>query len=39
MRYAAFLRMAKSGFFCDGTPVGVRSVAGCIAFSVPLASV
>ncbi len=39
MRYAAFLHPAKSGFFCDGTPVGVRWVAGCVAFGVPLACV
>ncbi len=36
MRYAAFRHPAESGFFCDGTPVGVRLVAGCVAFSVPL---
>ena len=39
MRYASFRRMVKNGFFRNGMPVGVRLVAGCVAFSVPLHSV
>ena len=39
MRYAAIRRIAKSCFFRNGMPVGVRLVAGCVAFSVPLHSV
>lgn len=36
MLYAAFRHPVESGFFRDGMPVGVRSVADRVAFSVPL---
>ncbi len=39
MRYTAFRRMAKGVFFRNGMPVGVRSVAGRVAFGIPLACV
>ncbi len=39
MRYAAIRRMAKSCFFRNGTPVGVRLAANRVAFGVPLACV
>ena len=39
MRYAFYRKQVILPIFRNGMPVGVRSVAGCVAFSVPLHSV
>ncbi len=39
MRYAFYRKLVILPIFRNGMPVGLRSVAGCVAFGYPLACV